>query len=117
MEYHALAPLTGCRICLGKEERRFSRSSSQNGVSTTKSTPKIAMSHRRRPRGPSDHPNSHRWETTLTADLEKVAKQLEGSDCYDTGKRKKGLNDLKMANQKTSISFGNYKVGLDLCHT
>ena len=67
---------------------------------------------RRRPRGPPVHPDSHRWETTLTADLNEVAKQLEGSDYYDTGKRTKTLYDRKIANNKTSISFGNHKVGI-----
>ena len=70
------------------------------------------MSHRRRPRGPPTHPNSHRWDTTLTSDLENVAKQLEGSDYYNTGLRKQTLMDRKLANTKTSISFGNYKVCL-----
>ena len=74
------------------------------------------MSHRRRPRGPAEHPNSHRWDTTLTSDLENVAKQLEGSDYYNTGKRKQTLNDRKIANTKTSISFGNHKVSSLLCH-
>ena len=68
------------------------------------------MSHRRRPRGAPTHPNTHRWDTTLTSDLESVAKQLEGSDYYNTGKRTKTLMDRKLANTKTSISFGNYKV-------
>jgi hypothetical protein len=68
------------------------------------------MSFRRRPRAAPEHPGSHRWETTLTSDLAKVAKQLEGSDCYNTGLRKKSLNDRKIANSKTSISFGNEKV-------
>ena len=58
----------------------------------------------RRPKGPSTHPNSHRWDTTLTADLE----------YYDTGKRKSTLMTRKLANTQTSISFGNHKVSLRL---
>jgi hypothetical protein len=42
--------------------------------------------------------------------LERVAKELEGSEYYDTSSRLKTLNDRKLANTKTSISFGNEKV-------
>jgi hypothetical protein len=68
---------------------------------------------RRRPvdrSGGLQSPQSQRWQTTLTADLERVAKELEGSEYYDTSSRLKTLNDRKLANTKTSISFGNEKV-------
>ena len=66
----------------------------------------------RRPRGPATHPDSKRWDTTLSADLNKVAKQLEGSEYYDTGKRTQTLRNRKLANTQTSISFGNHKVSV-----
>lgn len=61
----------------------------------------------RRKKTESSHPDSQRWKTTLTNDLEKVAIQLEGSSYYDTSKRVGELRDRKLANSKTSISFGN----------
>jgi hypothetical protein len=61
----------------------------------------------RRPR--AVEPNlSHRWDTTLTKDLESVAEQLKGSEYYDTNKRLETLRTRKLANTKTSISFGNH---------
>ena len=65
---------------------------------------------RRRPAPQPKHPESHRWETTLSSDLQRVADQLEGSEAYDTGKRVSKLKETKLANQVTSISFGNEKV-------
>jgi len=62
---------------------------------------------RRRPRPEVQHPDSQRWQTTLSSDLERVAKQLEGSEAYDTTKRMAKVKATKMANQVTSISFGN----------
>ena len=62
---------------------------------------------RRRPRPEPTHPDSHRFETTLSSDLERVAKQLVGSDAYDTSKRVGKLKATKLANTATSISFGN----------
>lgn len=64
----------------------------------------------RRKKTETSHPDSERWQTSLTADLEKVAKQLEGSDYYNTSKRVGSLRDRKLANSKTSISFGNEKI-------
>jgi len=68
---------------------------------------------RRRPvdrsKGP-ESPNSQRWQTTLTADLDRVAKELKGSMYYDTTSRLATLNARKLANTKTSISFGNEEV-------
>lgn len=65
---------------------------------------------RRRPRPEVQHPDSQRWQTTLSSDLERVAKQLEGSEAYDTTKRMAKVKATKMANQVTSISFGNERV-------
>ena len=68
---------------------------------------------RRRPTdrsGGLQSPSSLRWSTTLTADMEKVAKELKGSTYYDTAIRLETLNARKLANTKTSISFGNEKV-------
>ena len=62
---------------------------------------------RRRPKPEVKYPDSQRWQTTLSSDLERVAKQLEGSEAYDTGKRVAKLKATKQANQVTSISFGN----------
>lgn len=62
---------------------------------------------RRRPRPEVQHPDSQRWQTTLSSDLERVAKQLEGSDAYDTTKRMAKVKETKLSNQVTSISFGN----------
>lgn len=49
-----------------------------------------------------------RWQTTTQSSLDDVAKQLQGN--YDHGNRIQGLRDRKLANTKTSISFGNEKV-------
>lgn len=65
---------------------------------------------RRRPRPEVQHPDSKRWETTLSSDLERVAKQLAGSEAYDTSKRVNKLKETKLANTATSISFGNEPV-------
>ena len=68
---------------------------------------------RRRPvdrsAGPQS-PSSQRWSTTLTADLERVAKELKGSMYYNTKSRLDELQARKLANTKTSISFGNEEV-------
>ena len=67
---------------------------------------------RRRPVDRSNAPASpsQRWSTTLTADLERVAKELKGSVYYDTSMRLDTLKQRKLANTKTSISFGNEPV-------
>jgi hypothetical protein len=49
-----------------------------------------------------------RWQTTMKSSLEEVATKLEGN--YDHGRRVKDLKNRKLANTKTSISFGNDKV-------
>jgi len=49
-----------------------------------------------------------RWQTTTGSAMEDVAHQLNGN--YDRAGMVKGLNDRKLANTKTSISFGNEKV-------
>jgi hypothetical protein len=68
------------------------------------------MPVRRRPRAEPTKPLSQRWDTTLTADLERVAVQLVGSEYYDTAKRKEKLTKQKLSNTQTSISFGNHKI-------
>lgn len=55
----------------------------------------------------SGSPNK-RWQTTARSAAEDVASQLQGS--YDRASMVKGLTERKMANTKTSISFGNEKV-------
>lgn len=67
---------------------------------------------RRRPvqRGEAPASPSQRWSTTLTADMERVAKELIGSSYYDTASRLETLTKRKLANTKTSISFGNEKI-------
>lgn len=59
------------------------------------------------PRDRADSP-SKRWQTTMRSQLDDVAQQLKGN--YDTNGRVKALQDRKLANTKTSISFGNDKV-------
>ena len=51
---------------------------------------------------------SKRWQTTMKSSLEDVASQLEGN--YDRGAMVNDLKNRKIANTKTSISFGNEKV-------
>ncbi len=62
---------------------------------------------RRRPAPTPKFPDSHRFETTLSSDLKRVADQLAGSEAYDTSKRVGKLRETKLANTATSISFGN----------
>lgn len=54
-----------------------------------------------------DHSPSKRWETTMRSQLDEVAQQLKGN--YNTNGRVQALRDRKLANTKTSISFGNDK--------
>lgn len=67
---------------------------------------------RRRPVKREEAPASPslRWSTTLTSDMDRVAKELVGSSYYDTASRLDTLTKRKLANTKTSISFGNEKV-------
>jgi hypothetical protein len=55
-----------------------------------------------------------RWQTTTRSALEDVAQQLQGS--YDRAAMVKGLTERKIANTKTSISFGNEKVLIYFFH-
>lgn len=59
------------------------------------------------PRNREESP-SKRWQTTMRSQLDEVAQQLQGN--YNTNGRVQALRDRKLANTKTSISFGNDKV-------
>jgi hypothetical protein len=55
---------------------------------------------------------SKRWQTTMQSALDDVATQLQGN--YDRSAMVKDLADRKIANTKTSISFGNERVSPSL---
>jgi len=65
------------------------------------------VNYRKREEGESKSP-SKRWSTTATSALADVAAQLAGN--YDRSKTLKELQTRKLANTKTSISFGNERV-------
>jgi len=52
--------------------------------------------------------SSARWKTTAGSDLENVASQLAGN--YDNAGRLKAMKERKMANNTTSIHFGNESI-------
>lgn len=66
------------------------------------------------PRNREESP-SKRWQTTMRSQLDEVAQQLQGN--YNTNGRVQALRDRKLANTKTSISFGNDKPNyISDCH-
>lgn len=68
--------------------------------------PSSSYYHNTKPREGSP---SKRWQTTMKTAQEEVAQHLRG-DNYDRSAMVKDLKDRKIANTKTSISFGNERV-------
>lgn len=54
----------------------------------------------------TDRDPSKRWTTTTSSALDETASKLK----YDKAATLKEMRDRKMANNKTSISFGNEQV-------
>lgn len=60
---------------------------------------------------PREGSPSKRWQTTLKSAQDEVAEHMQGVS-YDRSAMVQDLKNRKIANTKTSISFGNEKVSV-----